>query len=373
MKFINLQGAAFLQKMMEKKIVCFGVSRYINMFSQRLGGSEWMQNLSFFVDNNSALHGKEAVYYNRRWKICSPKCLINMKNAVVVIAVRNEQNILDIVRQLQEMKLSDNLECCALLLVDECTEYDNRALDLFHSAEYSINKIIHCCWFSGENKPEEYQKCIDSWKKYCPEFEIKEWNSDNYDIAKSKYMKQAYDKKKWAYVSDFARLDVVYQYGGIYFDMDVEILRNIDELLKYKGFFSFDQNGYIDLGSGFGAIGNLEILQKLLNVYDNIEFICEEGKMDFKKTIPQPARLLPIFEAWGYEKNNKLQIIDDIVILSPDYFKVIDDSTHMNRRFSGKEYGVHWHHAGWFDNEAYADREKRIHLQMEVKKSFSSD
>ena len=97
----------------------------------------------------------------------------------------------------------------------------------------AIPKKIHYCWFGRNEIPEKTLRCIESWKKYCPDYEIIQWNEDNYDINKIPYMKDAYKEKKWAFVSDYARLDVIYQYGGIYLDTDVELVNSLDDLLEY--------------------------------------------------------------------------------------------------------------------------------------------
>lgn len=94
-----------------------------------------------------------------------------------------------------------------------------------------IPKIIHYCWFGGKEKPESAQKCIRSWKKFFPDYEIKEWNESNFDVNMIPYTKAAYEAKKYAFVSDFARFWVLYHYGGVYFDTDVEVIRNMDDLL----------------------------------------------------------------------------------------------------------------------------------------------
>ena len=94
-----------------------------------------------------------------------------------------------------------------------------------------IPKVIHYCWFGGNPLPDEAKRCIDSWKKYCPDYKIIEWNESNYDVNSNEYMKAAYNEKKWAFVSDYARVDVVYRYGGIYMDTDVELIKPLDKFL----------------------------------------------------------------------------------------------------------------------------------------------
>ena len=105
-----------------------------------------------------------------------------------------------------------------------------------------IPQKIHYCWFGRGEKPKLAQKCIASWKKYCPDYEIIEWNEDNFNLDYNGYTRYCYDNKKWAFLSDFARLVVVAEHGGIYFDTDVELLKRPDELLKFEAFYGFENN-----------------------------------------------------------------------------------------------------------------------------------
>ena len=116
-----------------------------------------------------------------------------------------------------------------------------------------IPKIIHYCWFGKKEKSSLAKKCIESWRKYCPDYEIIEWNEENFDLAQYPYIQWCYKNEKWAFLSDFARLLIIGQHGGIYFDTDVELLRNPDELLQYKAFYGFENKQYINTGEGFGS------------------------------------------------------------------------------------------------------------------------
>ena len=108
-----------------------------------------------------------------------------------------------------------------------------------------IPKKIHYCWFGRGEKPKLAKKCIESWKKYCPDYEIVEWNEDNFDINQNEYTKYCYNNKKFAFLSDYARLMVVYKEGGIYFDTDVEVVRSFDDLLNNKAFVGFETDEYV--------------------------------------------------------------------------------------------------------------------------------
>ena len=123
-----------------------------------------------------------------------------------------------------------------------------------------IPKVIHYCWFGHNPLPERYKEWIKSWKRYCPDYEIVEWNESNYDVTKHPYMRAAYDAKKWGFVSDYARLDIIYENGGIYLDTDVELVKNLDELLYQEGFAGVDSSGRLSTGLGFGARKGLRLI-----------------------------------------------------------------------------------------------------------------
>ena len=110
-----------------------------------------------------------------------------------------------------------------------------------------IPKKIHYCWFGRNPKPALAEKCIASWKKYCPDYEIIEWNEDNFDLDCNGYTRYCYDNKKWAFLSDFVRLEVISRHGGFYFDTDVELLRSPNEFLGYGAFYGFENNTHINL------------------------------------------------------------------------------------------------------------------------------
>lgn len=144
----------------------------------------------------------------------------------------------------------------------------------------SIPKIIHYCWFGSSEKPEIINKCISSWKKHCLDYEIKEWNESNFNVNMFRYTKEAYDAKKWAFVSDVARLWAVFNFGGIYMDTDVEMLDNIDSLLNNDLFMFFQSERSINTGLGFGAKKGSDTIKQLIKDYIERPFALSKGKYD---------------------------------------------------------------------------------------------
>lgn len=184
-----------------------------------------------------------------------------------------------------------------------------------------IPKIIHYCWFGGAPKSELMMQCIESWKKYCPDYEIKEWNEDNYDLSANLYIQQAYEAKRWAFVTDYARLDIIYQHGGIYLDTDVEIIRSLDPLLEHRAFAGMEnvsgKEFSINTGLGFGAEAGFEIIGIWRGMYDHLSFLREDGSMDLLTT---PARTTAYLNTQGFRQEDRIQNIQGMVIYPTEYF-----------------------------------------------------
>ena len=141
--------------------------------------------------------------------------------------------------------------------------------------ENRIPKVIHYCWFGKNEIPENLKKYMESWKEFCPDYEIKEWNEDNYNVYCNKYSAEAYNQKKYAYVSDVARFWIIYNYGGIYLDTDVMLKTNIDELLDYDAWFAGDTAVHVSTGLGFGAKKGNALVKKILDDYNDKQFTLD--------------------------------------------------------------------------------------------------
>lgn len=178
-----------------------------------------------------------------------------------------------------------------------------------------IPETIHYCWFGRNPKPKLALKCIKSWKKHCPDYEIIEWNEDNFDISSCPlYVRQAYEAKKWAFVTDYVRLKVVYEHGGIYLDTDVELLKGLDTLLKYNAYFGFEDGFYVNTGLGFGAVKGSQILLDMMRDYETIPFVKEDGKLDIT---PCPQRNTEALKRYGLVQNDTRQVLDRRILILP--------------------------------------------------------
>lgn len=211
-----------------------------------------------------------------------------------------------------------------------------------------IPKKISYCWFGENPKPEKVNKCINSWEKYCPDYEIIEWNESNYDVNKNEFIAAAYKEKKWAFVTDYARLDIIYNVGGIYLDTDVEIIKNIDFLLDNTIFFAIEKERFlIATGLGFGSESHNEILKDLKSDYENISFYKENGDLNQKACTFYTTEY---FEKYGFERIDRTQNIRGAIILASDFFCPMDFRD-RSLKITDNTVGIHWYDASWFTKE----------------------
>ena len=177
-----------------------------------------------------------------------------------------------------------------------------------------IPKVIHYCWFGGNPKSEIINNCINSWREFCPEYEIIEWNETNFDVNSIPYIKKAYEEKKWAFVSDFARLWIIYHKGGIYLDTDVLLHKSLDELTKYDCWLASEDVRYVATGLGFGAVKEHFLIKNMMEAYYSLLFPASTcvaiDTASVEKTLTQ------------WEKSEQSQILNNFLIIGiNDYAK----------------------------------------------------
>ena len=207
----------------------------------------------------------------------------------------------------------------------------------------SIPKVIHYCWFGKGKMPKLAKKCIKSWKKYCPDYEFVLHTEDNFDLTQNRYMREAYEAGKWAFVSDYARLKIIYDNGGIYLDTDVELIKPIDDLVKLGGFMGFDEKGIVATGLGFGAEKGNKIVSEFLKDYDDIPFILPDGSFDLT---PCPDRNTEVLKRLGMDVDNKNQTFMDVTFLPDEYLCPMDYYT-GKKTITDKTYSIHHYSASW--------------------------
>ena len=225
----------------------------------------------------------------------------------------------------------------------------------------SIPKVIHYCWFGRGEIPSFYKKCIKSWGKYCPDYKIICWNEENFDVTQNKYVREAYEAGEWAFVSDYARLKVIYDNGGIYLDTDVELIKPIDDLVDSGGFMGFDEKGIVATGLGFGAEKGNEIIGEFLKDYDNIPFVLEDGSFDLT---PCPDRNTAALKRLGMDVENTDQTFMGIRFLPAEYLCPMDYYT-GKKTVTKNTYSIHHYSASW--TSSVTKRTTRIKRMIGVK------
>lgn len=196
-----------------------------------------------------------------------------------------------------------------------------------------IPRIIHYCWFGNNPLPSCAIKCIESWKKFLPDFEIKEWNESNFDVMSHPYAKMAYEQKRWAYLSDVVRLIVVEREGGFYFDTDVELVRRPDELLNdphVSAWFGWETSSFLNTGLGFAAEALHPAVSAMLMMYENRTEIKGCPQLNTEALIP-----------FGLIGNGSRQTICEAEVLPTDYLCPYNDLTGVLKK-TDRTISIHW-------------------------------
>lgn len=221
-----------------------------------------------------------------------------------------------------------------------------------------IPKIIHYCWFGGKPLPADVKACIKSWEKHCPDYEIRRWDENNYDTTKNPFLKSAAEAKKWAFVSDYARLDIILTYGGIYLDTDVELIKPLDELLENKAYFGIQMKDWqINTGLGFGAEAGHPAVQAMFDEYKDLLF-----SDDIKDSIACPILntralfpngidyltgiALPLKHPAPLEYRNAEDTDDSVMIFPPRFFDPYPSGVTADL-MCAETFSIHHYSATW--------------------------
>lgn len=230
------------------------------------------------------------------------------------------------------------------------------------SSAEKIPKVIHYIWFGGNEKSDLIKNCIKSWKKYLPDWKFKEWNEENYDVNKIPYTRDAYKEKKYAFVADYARFDILYQYGGVYLDTDVELLKPIpEEFLNYEGFTGVESSQKIAPGLIFAVEKQNKIIEEIIDEYKNSSFKFEKGMKIINDYTTE------IFEKYGFIRNGQEQMVEGIKIFPCEYFSAYDQDI---KEFNITEKTISVHH---YTNSWGGKNSISFSFKMKLKKIVGVD
>lgn len=214
-----------------------------------------------------------------------------------------------------------------------------------------IPKIIHYCWFGHGDMSQAEKDYIASWKRKCPEYKFMLWNEDNFDIHCCRYVEQAASAEKWSFVSDYVRLFAVYNYGGIYLDTDVELLKGLDDLLGYEAFIGFENCEFVNDGQGFGAVFHNPIVLEMMEMYRDMEFIFADGSLNLKES---PRCRTEVLLKHGLIQNGERQTVAGFEVFPVDYMCPIDYMT-GRVKITSNTYSIHHYRGSW-----HSEKERRL-------------
>ncbi len=205
-----------------------------------------------------------------------------------------------------------------------------------------IPKKIHYCWFGGKELPEKAEKCIASWKTFCPDYEIIRWDEHNFDVKQNAYTRWCYENGKWAFLSDYVRLAVLAEHGGVYLDTDVELIKPLDELMQQEAFYGFENEKTVNTGQGFGTQAHHAAVEAMKAQYDAI-LPDETGNFSVSACPAyNTAALLPL----GLQPDGNRQNVVGAEILPADYMNPYDDPT-GRLRLTENTVSIHWYSKSW--------------------------
>ncbi|AGA70310.1 mannosyltransferase OCH1-like enzyme [Desulfitobacterium dichloroeliminans LMG P-21439] len=337
----------------EKHIICFGagmVATSIEHIFQKAGISEC---ICCFIDNNPEKHGTYIKVAGRDITIQGISALLTMDftDKLLLITCQAFESVIHALEQYEELQ---NLKCYSFTAINRSYIKEVVATDKFCSAGYKevqgislIPKTLHYCWFGGGELSAFMQDCIASWRQYNPEYEIICWNEDNYDVYQTSYMRQAYGNEKFAFVSDYARLDILYRYGGVYLDTDVEVVKCFDNLLYNQAFISYAEWPLLN-SAIVGSVPGHETLRQMRDKPRAVmNFINADGSCNLTtNSVYESAVLL---EA-GMQKNFAYQLIADIAVYPP-CFLVTSGLAGCNAEIDERTFAIHHCLGSWTDGK----------------------
>ena len=223
-----------------------------------------------------------------------------------------------------------------------------------------IPRIIHYCWFGKNPLPLSAIKCINSWKKFFPDYEIKEWNEENFDVYSTQYTAEAYQAEKYAFVSDYARFKILYEHGGLYFDTDVEVIKPFDDILERGPFMgceiSTQEQIGVNPGLGIGAMPKMPIYYEVLKKYSYLHFLNHDGSYNFKTIVAYTTELL---KNHGLSSETEIQTIEGITIYPKEYFNPLDDNT-GRLKITENTHSIHWYTKSWLNENLFRHKISQI-------------
>lgn len=308
-------------------------------------------NLECFVDldqrkwqNNVKICGKE-------YEIAKPDFLKTIDNSYVLLITNSK--FTSVINFLDSISNLDKVNGYIVPIMQIFESGNNESITVQRNRQQPvIPPKIHYCWFGGKEMPDFLKSCILSWEKMCPDYEIIEWNEDNYNVNRHDFTKEAYGKGKYGFVSDVARLDILYENGGIYLDTDVTLIKRLDDFLYQDGFIGTEKWGNINSGGGCGFTAGHFMLKKILDYREQFHFVLEDGTLNMETNGMYETK---VFLEEGFKPNNCLQSVGNVTVY-PFYIHHPYDYMSCEMQKKPATVSVHHFYGGWMEEVDYLNK-----------------
>ena len=318
-------------------------------------------NIDCFIDADPRKEGQSVTLGDYSYEIKTPDYL-HKKHEKTILLITNSK-FFPVIKFLDGIKELDDVEGYIIPMMQI---YELQHAEAIQIEKYSdqplIPKIINYCWFGKKEMSPFLQKCIASWRNFCPDYEIICWNEDNYDVNKYTFTKQAYEQKKYGFVTDLARLDILYEHGGIYMDTDVTLVKILDDMLFQEGFTGVEKWGNINTGGGCGFVPGHPMLKEMIDYRKQYSFVLEDGSLNIETNGMYETKP---FLLHGFNPDNSLQRVNGVTVYPPYVLHPYDYmSCELHEKTS--TYSIHYFYGGWMEEDDRLNRTKTQDAYMEI-------
>lgn len=305
-------------------------------------------NLTCFVDLDQRKWQDKVRICGREYEIAKPDFLKTIDDSYVLLITNSK--FTSVISFLDSISNLDKVNGYIVPIMQIFESRNSESITVQRNRQQPIiPPKIHYCWFGGKDMPVFLKSCILSWKEICPDYEIIEWNEDNYNVNRHDFTKEAYEKGKYGFVSDVARLDILYENGGIYLDTDVTLIKRLDDFLYQDGFIGTEKWGNINSGGGCGFTAGHFMLKKLLDYREQFHFVLKDGTLNMETNGMYETR---VFLEEGFKPNNCLQSVGNVTVY-PFYISHPYDYMSCEMQKTLATVSVHHFYGGWMEE---ADR-----------------
>lgn len=339
----------------EKPWVIYGAGEQFENLLNKYKERDIWNRIAYVVDKFKA--GKTITMLRHKFDVISLEEFITKTDCDQLDFIITIEKYEEVLSELNRIDRLNGMNCYLWygFLRVHTEKYLGKRIRLLPNKKYELPRKIHYCWFGGNPLSAEAVSCIDSWKRNNPGFEIVEWNEKNFDLTSNQYVKEAYEAGKYGFVSDYVRYAVMAQYGGFYFDVDVELLDSLEILVNQRGFISFESLNLLNSGSGFAAEADEPIMKALRDAYAGRTFRLSDSQ--YNET-PCSVYETEYFRQLGVRIDDTYQNLDDFLIFPHEVFAPVNQYSGA-LELTANTMGIHHFSCSWFEKEKRLEWEER--------------